>query len=444
MSGVSAPAAAHALDVKKRAVAGASWTVAGYGAQQVLRFGSNLVLTRLLAPDAFGLMALTSVFVLGLELLSDVGVGPAIIASHRGDDRRLLDTAWTVQVIRGFLLFGLALGLALPVAGLYAEPRLAGLVAVAGAGIAIRGFTATRVHTLNRQVVLGRLTAMELLCHAVNVGVTIAAAWWLRTAWALLIGSVVADGVRVALSYLLLPGHRHRLLLDRHAVSEIVHVGRWILFSTAVTYAAGQLDRLTMGRLLSVREVGIYSIAFQMVTAVVNVGRTVGSRVLFPVLAETVRHAPERLYGRLKTARMPWVLPTTAGLLALAIWGDGVIGLLYPRDYQDAGWMLRLLAAGSVAAVVNQSTGVIWPALGEFRTITVLMLVQVPVLFGGMLLGHALYGLPGLVAAIAAVELVVYPFQAALIARRKLWQPELDLPVLAASALVVAAGALLR
>lgn len=444
MTGATAAKSAAPTDVKRRAVTGATWTVAGYGAQQFLRFASNLLLTRLLAPDAFGLMALTSVFVLGLELLSDVGLGPAIIASQRGDDHRLLDTAWTIQVIRGFLLFGFALALALPLARVYGEPRLAGLIAAAGAGIAIRGFTATRVHSLNRQVLLGRLTVMDLACQVVNVGVTIAAAWWLRTAWALLVGSIVADGVRVALSFLMLPGHRHRFLLEGKAISEIVRVGRWIFLSTAVTYAVGQLDRLTMGRLLSMREVGIYSIAFQIVNSAVSVGRTVGSRVLFPVLAETVRESPGRLYGRLKRARMLWVVPSAAGLVVLAIWGDWIIRLLYTRDYQDAGWMLRLLAAGSIVAVVNQSVGIVWPALGEFRTITVLMLVQVTFLFGGMLLGHATSGVVGLVAAIAAVEVAVYPVQAAMIARRKLWQPELDFPVLAVSALLVAAGTLLR
>jgi hypothetical protein len=106
--------------------------------------------------------------------------------------------------------------------------------------------------------------------------------------------------------------------------------------------------------------------------------------------------------------------------------------------------MLRILAAGTIPAVVNQATGVVWPALGEFRVITGLMIVQIPVLFAAMLLGHHFFGLIGFVAGVAVVELVIYPVQAVLAARWKLWQPELDLPVLLVSAAVACAAALIR
>ena len=132
MSGVSQVQAPGPGSIRSRALGGAGWTTAGYVAQQVLRLGSNLILTRLLVPEAFGLMSLVMVFVIGLELLSDVGVGPAIIQSRRGDEPRLLDTAWTVQIIRGAILLGLSVLLAWPVARIYGEPSLSLLLPAAG------------------------------------------------------------------------------------------------------------------------------------------------------------------------------------------------------------------------------------------------------------------------------------------------------------------------
>ena len=88
--------------LKKQAVRGTIWTVFGYGSSQVLRFGGNLILTRLLVPDLFGLMALVQIFIRGLSLFSDIGIRPSIIRSDRGDDPIFLNTAWTIQVIRGF------------------------------------------------------------------------------------------------------------------------------------------------------------------------------------------------------------------------------------------------------------------------------------------------------------------------------------------------------
>jgi O-antigen/teichoic acid export membrane protein len=430
----SPPIAAHAEpqppSLKSRTIGGTVWTVVGYGGEQLLRFGSNLILTRLLFPEAFGLMALTSIFITGLQMLSDVGLGPAIIQSKHGESPGLLNTAWTVQIVRGFLLTLLAAGLAWPVSEFYREPQLLTLIPAASAGIALRGFTSTRVHVLNRQLNLRRLTSMELGVRVLAVLTTICAAWILRSVWALVIGSLIADIARVGMSHLLLPGIRNRLHWDRHAARELVRVGRWILLSTALTFGVQNLDQLTMGQLLSVRELGIYTIALFLSRAVLMAGRTIGSRVLFPMLSETVREDPKLLYSRLRRVRIMWVVPTAGVLVALAVGGDIVVEFLYPEEFHAAGWMLRILTAGSIAALLNQSTGVIWPSLGEFRMITVVMIVQMSVLFPAMIAGYTLYGIVGFVGGVALVELFVYPVQSLLARRRRLWQPEVDIPVM--------------
>jgi O-antigen/teichoic acid export membrane protein len=401
---------------------------------------NNLILARLLIPEAFGLMALTQVFITGLEMLSDVGVGPAIIQGAKGGDPRLLRTAWTVQVIRGGGLAVIAAGMAWPVSRLYNEPRLLGLLPVAALGMVLRGFTSTRLYTLNRDVQLKPLTILETGTQAFAVAVTIAAAWWLRSVWALMIGSLSGIAARVLTSHLALPGERDRFGWDREASRELGKVGRWVFISTATTFLVGYLDRLTLGRLLSLTELGIYTTASFLASAFPLIGRSVSGRVFFPMLSETIRTDPTRLYARLRKVRFVWTVPTCAILAVLALFGELVVRILYRGRFQEAGWMLRILAAGSIPAVINQATGVVWAALGEFRMITILMIIQAPLLFGCMLAGHALAGLRGVVTGIALVELMIYPIQAILAYRRKLWQPELDLPLFAVTAALVGLG----
>src|SRR5687767_10200117 len=62
---------------------GSAWSLAAYGGSQLLRFAGNLILTRLLVPEAFGLMALINALLQGLQLFSDIGIGPSIIQSAR-------------------------------------------------------------------------------------------------------------------------------------------------------------------------------------------------------------------------------------------------------------------------------------------------------------------------------------------------------------------------
>ena len=82
-----------ANDFKKRAFQGTALVIAGYGLAQAMRLGGNLVLTRLLVPELFGVMALTKVFITGLNLFSDIGLGPGIIRSTRGKEPAFLNTA---------------------------------------------------------------------------------------------------------------------------------------------------------------------------------------------------------------------------------------------------------------------------------------------------------------------------------------------------------------
>ena len=88
-----------------RAIHGSLWTAVRFGAEYGLRMISSLILTRLLVPEAFGLMALISVLMTGLAMFSDMGISSSVVQSKRGDDPAYLNTAWTLQVIRGFVLW---------------------------------------------------------------------------------------------------------------------------------------------------------------------------------------------------------------------------------------------------------------------------------------------------------------------------------------------------
>jgi O-antigen/teichoic acid export membrane protein len=91
--------------LKKQAFRATAWTIVGFGASMVLRFASNLILARLLVPESFGLMALVNVFIMGLHCSQMLAWVPSIIQNKRGDDPTFINTAWTIQVLRGVALW---------------------------------------------------------------------------------------------------------------------------------------------------------------------------------------------------------------------------------------------------------------------------------------------------------------------------------------------------
>ena len=90
---------------KKQTLSASIWTIAGFGFSQVIRLGSNLALTRILVPELFGMMAIVTAIRLGIYMCSEIGLKVSVIRHENGEEPGFLNTAWTMQVIRGGLLW---------------------------------------------------------------------------------------------------------------------------------------------------------------------------------------------------------------------------------------------------------------------------------------------------------------------------------------------------
>ena len=121
--------------LESTAIRATFWTVMEYGCSVILRVVNSLVLTRLLVPEYFGLMALVMTLVVGVGLMSDFGLGPSVIRSPQGDDPNLLNTVWTLQVVRGFIILAVLRLLTWPMARIYREPRLLSLLPALGVSV---------------------------------------------------------------------------------------------------------------------------------------------------------------------------------------------------------------------------------------------------------------------------------------------------------------------
>ena len=386
-----------------KAMRGSVWTIAGFGGGQILRLGSNLILTRLLAPEAFGLMALINVFLVGLEMLSDLGVHAAIIHNKRGDDPEFLCTAWTVGVIRGVVLLIVACLMAWPAAVFYNEPRLLLMIPVSGLIVLITGFQTTAMAQHNRHMNLERLTVLQLVAQAINLLVMILMAWQLRSVWALVIGGVVGAIVQVALAHFLLPGIQHRFALNRGDVREIVRFGKWLFFATAIGYLAGQAsDKLALGKLVDRETLGIYSMAFMLAQLPSSVVTVLIGRVLYPALAQASRQDCSRFGEKLRRARTAIWPPLMLLILGLGFFGPAMFRLLWDPRYHAAGWMLQLMLAVVWFDGLNCSLNAALLARGDSFASAAQNAISLIIGIPGMIVGYSMFELPGLILGITA------------------------------------------
>jgi O-antigen/teichoic acid export membrane protein len=422
----------------RRVIRGVAWTFGGHAANQVIRLANNLILSRLLFPEAFGLMALVYTVLTGLHMLSDTGTNANIIQSKRGDDQAFLNTAWTVDCIRGGILWLCACLLAAPMASFYKEPLLAYLLPVSGLTLLLGGFQSNKIALANRNLALGRLTIIDLSVQISGIVVILMGAVLAKSVgapkdvaiWALVVGNLVSSIVQLILSYTFLEGENNRFQLEPKALHEIIHFGKWIFLSTLLTFFALQGNNLIIPRLLGFTFLGVFSFASSLSQLASGIVTMMESRVLFPSYSELHRDRPERLRPILRRSRLVLNGVNCAVAVFFICFGQLLIRIMYDARYSDAGWILQFLALGSIMSVLVSTYSNVLLAQGKTSYMSLMMLVQMVVQFGAMFLGFYLGKEFGLVLGLAFSGWAIYPFAAIIYARLALWQPEVDLPII--------------
>ncbi|WP_254172943.1 oligosaccharide flippase family protein [Planktothrix pseudagardhii] len=332
--------------LSKQAIQATMWTLFGYGGSQVLRLGGNLILTRLLVPELFGLMALVNTFIIGLNLFSDVGIHPSIIRSERGDDPEFLNTAWTIQVFRGFGLWIICLLITVPLANFYNEPKLLWITPIVGFKTVIAGFESTSLASLNRHLNLKILTIYDFIVQGLSLGIMIILAWISPNIWALIIGALVSSLFGLIRSHYLNSGMPNRLALDQSAFKELISFGRWIFISTVMTFLASQSDRLILGKLLTLQILGVYTVASALADLPKSLVGSVMGKVVFPVISKQLDLPRSQLQKIILEKRKILLLLVSFPLAILVCFGDQLILNLYDQRYEQAAWMLPILTLG--------------------------------------------------------------------------------------------------
>jgi O-antigen/teichoic acid export membrane protein len=394
--------------LEKQAVKGTVFVVAFYGISLSLRILSSVVLTRLFTPEYFGIITLLTTVLVGLTLFSHIGLNDSVIQSKRGDERVFLNTAWTLELLRGGGLWIITILLAWPVARFYHEPRMVLLLPALGFSCIIAGATSPSVLNLTRHMGVAKITSLELLGQTVQFVVTLVWALIQPSLWALVGGNLVSALVRMIASYFLLPELRPRFTLDKECLRELLHFGKWILIGTALTFLAQQSDRLILGKLVSTTMLGIYGIAFALSDLPRQIILLFTSRVGYPFIAKFASHPRKDYRAVLLKYRLPVLAVGGLGLILVICTGDQVILHVYDHRYHAAAWMIGILAIGLWHTTLYSTVAPAILALSKAHYNAVANLVYCIALFSLIPLGFHFYGMLGAVAAVAFGDLPVY------------------------------------
>jgi len=383
-----------------KVIHGAIWTITGFGITQILRLASSLVLTRLVSPYVFGVMNLVNLFNQGLHMFSDLGLRQCVVHSPRGEEERFLNTAWTLQVIRGLILCLITLAVCWPLTRLYETPQLLWLVPIVGLTALCDGLNSKAVFIMIRRLERAKLVVRDLLANVISL-ITVVIWLWVvcsngitnerlasQQMFAFAACNVLSGLIGLGMSYTLLRGIRNRFDWDPNAGRELARFGGWIFLSTACTFLAENLDRLFIGK-LNLVVLASYNIAAQLARLPTLLLRELGHQLIFPLYSRLSRHNVDlnQSFASIHVATTGFAGWLMAGAFAAC---PTLVWLVFPEQYAAAGEYVRWLSVAAWFTILQISSEVVLLALGQTRQIAVGQFVKLIVLLPLMLAGYYL------------------------------------------------------
>jgi len=405
---------------RKKIFTAGFWIIGAYGLSQLLRLGSNLVVTRLLEPELFGLMTIVYVVMHGITMFSDLGFWAFIVRHKGGTEEKVLDTVWTMQVVRGWLIFIVVLlmalafnivnGLKISLGDIYGNERLPTLLIIVGFNALVSGYKTMAPALESRELKRGRLELIELMAQICGASVMLVWAWKYPSIWALVSAGVIATIVSVTLTYGLF-SYRHKHAWNKEVVKEVFTFGKWIFIASAFTYLAQQGDRLIFANYISAAELGVYSIAFMLIGVFSSIIDQLASKIGLPVFSQIVRNNPEKLKEKYYFIRLrqDFIVFIVIGILIAT--APFIIEFLYDERYYEAGWMLQILAVSLVGFVLSRLGLSCLTALGSTKIRMKIMVMKSLMIFIGLPLFWHFYGFIGAVWAVTLSAFVAIPIQ---------------------------------
>jgi lipopolysaccharide exporter len=363
----------RAADLRTRVVRGGFWVFALRITDRLFRLARTIVLARFLAPADFGLFGIALLAMSALETFSQTGFNVALI-QKKGDTKPYLDTAWTVQVIRGIILALILFAIAPYVARFFEAPAAKPILQVIGLSVLFQGFVNIGVVCFQKELEFHKQFVYIFSGTFVDISVAISAAFLLRNVWALVFGLLAGNLVRMVVSYLIHP-YQPRLRFNQQQFKELFGFGRWVLGSSILMFLITQGDDALVGKVLGVTALGFYQLAYTLSNLPATEISHVISQVTFPAYSKLQDNLP-----RLREAYLK-VLQITA-FLSFPI--TGLIFVLAPdftKIFLGEKWMpmvpaMQVLVLWGLIRSMGATTGPIIYAVGRPKILTKYQLCQ--------------------------------------------------------------------
>ena len=359
--------------LRPRVSRGLAWTVIDLWGSQAINLAAFVILTRLLLPDQFGLVALAAVFVAFAQLVVDQGLGDALIQRAKVT-RSHIDTAFWAAMATGALLTVAGVTLAAPIAALLDEPELAPILQVMSLTFVLAAMSSIQIALLRRELAFKRLAVRALVAAAAGGLVSVPMALAGAGAWAL-VGQQVTSAIVSVVTLWRVSPWRPRFHASRAEFRELFGFGANVVGSDALNFLGRNADNMLIGVFLGTTALGFYAVGYRILEVTQRILVNVARRIAFPAFAR-LQHDRDRMrraYFRLTRATSAVILP---GYVGLALVAPELTTTLFGARWAESGPVAAMLFLIGPVLTVQAFSGSLLNAAGHpevvfrFRLIT--------------------------------------------------------------------------
>lgn len=415
------------------------WRAIQLAGVQGVYFLRLVLLAQLLAPDAFGLVAVAMVAIGVIARITDLGMVPALVQRQSASVEEY-DAAWTVGLLRALTIALVLAVFALPVARIFGEPSAAPVIQALAWRPVIEAAASIGIVRLTRQMEFRRLAMIAVPAAVIDLTVAVLTAGQIGV-WALVAGALAGSGTTLLLSYLLAP-HRPRLRFRFETIRPLIRYGRWVMATGIIALVGSSLSQIAISRIEGVAALGLYFLAWRVAFLPIDAMSAVVASVAFPMFAR-IRDDTQKTaatFRTLLTGESAVLLPVYALVFVLAPALEVILG----ERWAGTAPIVRIL---SVAAVTGTLGELVTPLLmGRGRAdrafvlealqTGVLVVVLIPLVLALGARGAALAWLAGNVAAL----LLIIAWLRSLVPGGLALEPKPFLATLVAAAIAAAAA----
>lgn len=348
--------------LKEKTIRSGAWVIIASVFLRLLEFVRSIILARLLFPEVFGLMGIVSVIINGMEVFTQTGFWAALI--HRQERvKEATDSAWVLNIFRGFILAALTFVAAPYVARFYDRPLLETIIEVIAFTLVIKGFRNTNIVLLRKELDFKRITIFEIVTSLLRIITVVTLAYIYRNVWALVFGQIAYCVFHSILSHFIV--HiRPKLRFNKQLAKELFHYGKFITGAGIVIFLTNQIDNALIGKVLGMEALGYYVLACGLANLPATSITNVLSPVMFPAYSKLQNDLPSLRHAYLKVLRMTAIISIPAAT-GMAILAPEIVMVLYGEKWMPMVPALQILCIFGAIKSIAATTGPVFNALGK-------------------------------------------------------------------------------